>query len=208
MIDGLPRGVGRDLGATEAWVAEISPDDYVVQRVMLQSANTSFGDARPREEWFESKELFQRTRTRALIGLFDGLVQHRDGLEFSTVLALAPGTRSKGGKVRTIEHFCPQSFLGSAEWLEDLRIWQVGHEEMESRLHSIGNLTVLPLSINAAWQRSPASKKRSELNSEKFPSLKINREFVESDIWGPAQIDARSEALVKDCLTFWALPDK
>ena len=207
MLEALPRGVGRDLNATEVWVGETAPDDYMVQRVALQSANTSFAQARNREDWFEPKELFQRTRSRALIGLFDGLVQYRDGLDFSTVLALKPGTRVKGNKVRTIEHFCPQGYLASEEWMTDFRNWGVEQDEIESRLHSIGNLTVLPLKINAAWQRSRASKKRAELQTEPFPSLKINREFENCERWGPEQIDARSESLVKDCLSFWAIPD-
>jgi hypothetical protein len=98
--------------------------------------------------------------------------------------------------------------MGSSEWMRNLEDWGVASEEMESRLHSIGNLTVLPLTINATWQRSIAAKKRADFATDRFPSLKINREFTESEIWGPAQIDARTEALVEDSLKFWKLPEE
>lgn len=208
MLESITRSVGVSLAATEDWVREIAPSDHMVKRVALQSANTNFGPARSREDWFEQKDLFIRSRGRPIVALFDGLVQYRDGLEFSTVLALAPGTRAKGKKARSIEHFCPQEFLTSPDWAADMHEWGVDPDDLESRLHSIGNLTVIPLPINAAWQRARASKKRIDLESERFPSLKVNREFVEADKWGPEEIDARAEALVEDALSFWVLPSK
>ena len=204
MQDAVPRLVGSNPENSIAWAAEVAPTDHMVRRAALQSNNTRHGSARSREDWFVAKDLFQRSRPRAVIALFDGLVQFRDGLEYSTILALKPGTRSRGAGVRTIEHLCPQAFLGSKHWLEDLSAWGVEHDDLESRLHCIGNLTVLPRPINAAWQRSRASSKRAALESDDFPSLKINKEFSLSERWGPEEIDARSEALVDDCLSFWS----
>lgn len=207
MQDALPRLVGSSAENSLAWAAEVAPTDHMVRRAALQSNNTSHGPARPREDWFVPKDLFQRSRPRAIFALFDGLVQFRDGLEYSTVLALKPGTRSRGAGVRTIEHLCPQAFLGSKDWLNDLRDWGVDHEDVDNRLHCIGNLTVLPRPINAAWQRSSASSKRAAFETDDFPSLKINKEFLTSERWGPDEIDARSEALVNDCLSFWSIPN-
>ena len=98
--------------------------------------------------------------------------------------------------------------MGSNEWMRNLEDWEVTPEEMESRLHSIGNLTVLPQTINSTWQRSTAARKRAEFETDRFPSLKINREFTESEIWGPVQIDARTAALVEDALKFWKVPEE
>ena len=208
MMDALPRGAGSRLSETTAWMTDVAPSDFMIKRVALQSANTSFGPALKTENWYESKDLYKRSRPRAIIALFDGLVQYRDGLEFSTKLALQPGTRATSRQARTIEHLCPQTFMGSNEWMRNLEDWEVTPEEMESRLHSIGNLTVLPQTINSTWQRSTAARKRAEFETDRFPSLKINREFTESEIWGPVQIDARTAALVEDALKFWKVPEE
>ncbi len=207
MQDALPRGVGIGLPETLNWMSEVAQSDHSVKRASLQSANTSFGLARKREDWFTPNDLYMRSRQRPIFALFDGLVQFRDGLEYSTILALAPGTRSKGKNLRTVEHFCPQGFLSSREWCENLRFWEVDQQEMVDRLHAIGNLTVLPLNINSAFKNSVDAEKRAQLKTERFPRLKINNEFLEAEIWGPKEIDARSEALVEDSLKFWKLSD-
>ena len=69
-------------------------------------------------------------------------------------------------------------------------------------------MTVLPLTVIATWKRSTAAKKRVELETERFPSLKINRESSESEIWGPVRIDARAAALGEDSLKSWKVPEE
>ena len=205
LVDSIGLGVGTSVNATALWVAEQAPSDRECQRVALQSNNTSFGDALPQEEWYVSKDLYSRSTSRPVIALFDGLVQFQDGLDFSTVLALKPGTRAKGKKARSIEHHYPQN--PSSQWFDDLREWDTEPALMVSRLHSIGNLTVLPQQINSRFQRSRHSDKQEMLGGEEFPSLKVNTGLMSSPKWTPAEIDRRAEDLVTDALTFWELPN-
>ena len=205
-IDSLGKGVGASLESTQQWVSDTAPTDHECQRVALQSNNTSFAEARQPEDWYHSKDLYVRSRPRPITALFDGLIQYQDGFEYSTWLALKPGTRAKGQKTRSIEHFCPQQFFGAKEWVNDLTDWNVDPDQMTNRLHSIGNLTVLPKNINSKFQRQRHEDKKGSLHTEDFPNLKINRGFVEAEKWTPKEIDARAETLVKDALAFWKLP--
>jgi len=90
--------------------------------------------------------------------------------------------------------------------VNDLTDWNVDPDQMTNRLHSIGNLTVLPKNINSKFQRQRHEDKKGSLHTEDFPNLKINRGFVEAEKWTPKEIDARAETLVKDALAFWKLP--
>jgi hypothetical protein len=77
---------------------------------------------------------------------------------------------------------------------------------MEKRLHTIGNLAVVPKSINSDMSNESFSKKKEILSEYNFQKLSVNEEWQPRDIkqWTSDIIDSRAESLVEDFISIYS----
>lgn len=111
---------------------------------------------------------------------------------------------SQGTERFTIEHIYPQD---SNEWERDIRAWSISGQLMNSRLHTLGNLGVIPQRLNAQLSnRSFSSKRDICLDKDNgFPLLRVNEYWLrpEQVRWTPDDIDKRADQLLTSALKFW-----
>jgi len=109
----------------------------------------------------------------------------------------------KASNLYSIEHIFPQK---PALWTSDLKAWRVPPEEMENRMHKLGNLTVVTSKHNKAVGNKRFEEKR------KYPTipgnmapLSINSDWLDSKKtkWTPKLIDERTRILVDAALRKW-----
>jgi hypothetical protein len=101
----------------------------------------------------------------------------------------------------SVEHILPQTLTQA--WIEDLQDWgeDSPHRLHESRLHSLGNLTLTP--INSELGNRRLAEKKSELADD---SLRLNHFFKDANSWTSARIDERSIALAKIACSQYVSP--
>ena len=98
----------------------------------------------------------------------------------------------------TIEHIMPQTL--TPEWIKDLGDnYQQVHE---SYLHTLGNLTLVD--ENAKLSNKPFEEKTKDYKNNRI--ITLNKNIINQDKWGEAQIKARAENLTKIALEIWTKP--
>jgi len=106
----------------------------------------------------------------------------------------------------SIEHIYPQDDL---LWRDEIRSWAVSGSHLESRLHTIGNLGVIPARLNSKLSNKSFREKKLIINnpSSQVPGLKINKYWtrVEQDSWKPEDIDRRAEQIINIILDYWKI---
>lgn len=106
----------------------------------------------------------------------------------------------------TIEHLMPQK-LNDA-WRADLEQEAVAEgmavsELHETMVHTLGNLTLTAL--NGPLGNHPFDKKKEILTKG---ALAMNREIIEADRWGAAEIRARADRLAERIVGLWPGPSR
>ena len=101
----------------------------------------------------------------------------------------------------TIEHIMPQTL--TPEWIKDLGDnYQQVHETYR---HTLGNLTLVD--ENAKLSNKPFEEKRDGDKGYKDNRIiTLNKDIINQDKWGEAQIKARAENLAKMALEIWTKP--
>ena len=104
----------------------------------------------------------------------------------------------------TIEHIMPQNL--DDRWKEDLQKWgENGGYLYENYLHTLGNLTLVD--ENAKLSNKPFEEKRDGDKGYKDNRIiTLNKDIINQDKWGEAQIKARAENLAKMALEIWTKP--
>ena len=76
---------------------------------------------------------------------------------------------------------------------------------MKNRLHTLGNLAVIPKSINSEMSNERFANKKEILSSSVFVKLGLNTAWqgTSVDKWTPEQIDGRAISLVDDLLLYY-----
>jgi hypothetical protein len=102
----------------------------------------------------------------------------------------------------TIEHIFPQSPEPGGAWEGKLR----KHQRIESHVHRIGNLILLPQALNEEARRQGfAEKKNIYAKSE---GLRMVREIMGEKDWRQQEIEKREKKIIEWAKTAWAdLPD-
>jgi len=104
----------------------------------------------------------------------------------------------------TVEHIYPQT--PGSEWDRDLAAWSENRQEMQKRVHSIGNLTVVTQEHNSAVGSSNFhSKIHHPIQVNGSAPLRLNDSWLDLDRWTSAEIDARSEQMIAAALKRWSI---
>lgn len=135
---------------------------------------------------------------RQLMAIFQGMEEHLSGKLRTNLID------SVAEEVFSIEHIFPQEDI---LWRDELRSWSQGQPAMESRLHTIGNLGIIPDRLNSELSNKSFREKREIVNNpvKKFPILRVN-EFWTSPSqskWRAEDIDERANRLINTILAYW-----
>jgi hypothetical protein len=157
-------------------------------------------------DWVTDAELLKEVTTHSLyesgtpksIGaIFRGIERQLSGAGYMQfVIGNSDGTYS-------IEHIYPQK---NSKWLEDLKVWSADPNEMDKRVHALGNLTVVTKGHNSSVGNKTFHDKQSYPTVEGHAApLGVNKDWLSSDCeqWTPAAIDKRSIKLLNAALNYW-----
>jgi hypothetical protein len=112
----------------------------------------------------------------------------------------------------SLEHLMPQHW--EEHWpiadaddgsLPDVELEQT-RERRNSRLHRLGNLTIVTQPLNASMSNAPWPTKRSELN--KHSKLLINARLADYDEWDELYIEERGRWLAQRLVEIWPSDDR
>jgi hypothetical protein len=135
---------------------------------------------------------------RQLLAIFQGIEEHLSGRLRTTLID------SSAEEVFSIEHIYPQE---DVLWRDELRSWAQNVGQMESRLHTIGNLGIIPDRLNSELSNKSFREKREIVRNpqKRFPILRVNEFWTaqEQTKWKAEDIDERATRLVNSILAHW-----
>jgi hypothetical protein len=99
-----------------------------------------------------------------------------------------------------IEHIYPQK---DKNWKSDIKAWRIEQGEMLTRLHCLGNLTVLTRELNGDVSNFRFSEKLSKVRNEPLAISAKIQAWVENENWNPKVIDDRTNAFVTKLIERW-----
>jgi hypothetical protein len=107
-------------------------------------------------------------------------------------------------EIFSIEHIYPQEDI---LWRDELRSWSQNQSAMESRLHTIGNLGIIPDRLNSELSNKSFREKREIVSNpvKKFPILRVNEYWTAPNLarWRADEIDERATRLINTILAHW-----
>ena len=187
------------------WVVRNAPDDDRVRKVLTQSTphfeNGIEVETRP-DDWAVKYEFAERAGNKSCRAIFDALVEHLEG-NLGSVVVGAPGKKASSTEAISVEHLFPQK---PGNWESDLALWGARLSDMGNRLHSIGNIAVLPVKVNIQLSNSRFVEKKRLLQEKKVPHWRTNKKFMDASKWSTKEIDQRTKELTDELLKFYALP--
>ena len=135
---------------------------------------------------------------RQLLAIFQGMEEHLSGKLRTNLI------ESTGEEIFSIEHIYPQEDI---LWRDELRSWSQSQPAMESRLHTIGNLGIIPDRLNSELSNKSFREKREIVSDpvKKFPILRVNEFWTDSNLvkWRAEEIDERANRLINTILAHW-----
>ncbi len=116
--------------------------------------------------------------------------------------------REKSQHLWTIEHILPQGENLPPEWVEMLGGAENAARVQGEDVHRLGNLTIT--GYNSTLGNLPFEKKRDRVDKNgKFVGyrngLSLNEELKDREHWGETEIEARTDALVREALVLFEL---
>jgi len=112
---------------------------------------------------------------------------------------------STAAETFSVEHIYPQD---STNWRTELRLWAVSPSFMDNRLHTLGNLGIVPKRLNSQLSNLSFHEKTEICKSpiSRFPKLKVNEYWIRDSQhkWLPEDIDRRAEQLLNHALIYWS----
>ena len=102
-----------------------------------------------------------------------------------------------------VEHIAPQELK---RWLADLKSWNVKVEDIDSRMHVLGNLSALPREINVKSSNKKYSEKRREAQESNDASGTRLQGWTANDSWTPLMIDERTTEMIDKLIKRWPDP--
>ena len=144
----------------------------------------------------DSARVYENRTPRQILALFQGIERKRSGEHAPNLL------RGSQDDPLTIDHIYPQS---PDKWKIDIRNWETSPTSLKNRLHTLGNLGVIPKSINSAMSNEKFLKKKEILKENTFVKLEVNEEWQAERVgkWTPEKIDERAENLLNDILKYY-----
>jgi alkylated DNA nucleotide flippase Atl1 len=100
----------------------------------------------------------------------------------------------------SVEHILPQSL--SAEWIQALGAEEDNPNEVHRQyVHTLGNLTLT--AYNAELSNHPFERKQQIYGDS---HLSLNRDLLDQEGWGRAEIEARADELAERAIDIWPGP--
>jgi hypothetical protein len=148
------------------------------------------------DPYSEFGQLYSSRTARQILSIFQGIERQRAGEHCVNLL------RSTQSDQLTIDHIYPRN---SERWKSDLIKWNLTTVNLNKRLHTLGNLAVVPKSINSKMSNLAFDDKRGILNKNTFVKLEVNESWRSpvTTAWTPEKIDLRAEALLEDFLKYY-----
>lgn len=181
--------------------------DYELDKLENLLKNHKFKDAELRKKllpssskgsdpYSDAASIYENRTPRQLLAIFQGIERKRSGEYCPNLL------RSSQDDRLTIDHIYPQT---PDKWKSDIRSWEISSTALKNRLHTLGNLGVIPKSINSAMSNQRFLKKKEILKDNIFVKLQVNQEWETESVgkWTPEKIDERAEALLSDFLRYY-----
>lgn len=141
-------------------------------------------------------------RPKQLLAIFQAIEEQRSSQLRHNLL------ESTATESYSIEHIYPQD---SSNWRNELRRWNVGQSFMDNRLHTLGNLAVIPTRLNSRLSNLSFHEKTQTVRDPEtaFPRLRVNEYWLRDsqDKWTPDDIDERAKQLVNSALKHWIFPE-
>lgn len=174
----------------ENLLRETKHNDADLKRIILPSGSNRG------EPYQDSGKIYELRTSRQLLALFQSIEKKLVGEHCSNLL------RSSQDDPLTIDHIYPQS---PDKWKNDIRRWEESPAAYKSRLHTLGNLAVIPKSINSEMSNEKFLDKKQILQDNTFVKLSINEGWQATRIgkWNPQMIDQRAEFLLNTFLSYY-----
>ena len=141
-------------------------------------------------------------KPRQLLAIFQAVEEQRSSTLRHNLL------ESTSSETYSIEHIFPQD---STNWRNELRRWNVGQSFMDNRLHTLGNLAVIPSRLNSRLSNLSFHEKTQTVRDidTAFPRLRVNEYWLRDsqDRWTPEDIDERAKQLLNSALKHWTFPE-
>jgi hypothetical protein len=135
---------------------------------------------------------------RQLLAIFQGIEEHLSGQLRTNLI------EPSGDEIFSIEHIYPQE---DVLWRDELRNWAQNQAQMESRLHTLGNLGIIPDRLNSELSNKSFREKREIVGNpvKRFPILRLNEYWIapEQTKWKAEHIDERASRLLNTILAHW-----
>jgi Protein of unknown function DUF262/Protein of unknown function (DUF1524) len=174
----------------------ITPNDSEIEEVLLPRTINKI------EKYEDAAQLAHQKglKSRQILAIFQAIEAQRAGVLRPNLLE---GTSEEA---YSIEHIYPQD---STNWRNELRRWGVSQALMENRLHTLGNLAVIPKRLNSSLSNLSYNDKKETINSpeSRFPDLRVNSYWLRDaqSQWKPEDVDRRAEQLLRDALKYWKI---
>ena len=139
-------------------------------------------------------------RSKQILAVFQAIETERDGAMRNNLL------ESTATEAFSIEHIYPQE---PSNWRTELRLWAVSQSFMDNRVHTLGNLGIIPKRLNSELSNRSFHEKTEICRSpqSRFPKLKVNEYWIRDSQtkWLPEDIDRRAEQLLTHALKHWTI---
>ncbi len=169
---------------------EISPVTWSHLRPELENQHL--------RELDSERGVYNMLKARATLGVLDAIDEAESG----------PGSRGFMSRNFAfneddfwIEHIFPSS--ASKHWKRPLSDAGIPFEDMEKRLHVLGNLTALPSEVNRDISNRYFDVKVEAVNSVPEARASTLQSWLSSSSWTPETIDFRTHELVQRLMKFW-----
>ncbi len=171
------------------------------QRADEVMAQELLGAQSDNRHWPSDDELRERLQVEPLYGSLgrSRIIGLLSTIEIGKRNALGDEPTGSWPKKLQIEHLMPQAWR--ANWPLPNPEDEEAVQRRESRIHLLGNLTLVDGGLNATLSNKPWSEKRDLLN--KGSILMINKELEQREQWDEAAIDARGAELTDALLKRW-----
>jgi hypothetical protein len=178
----------------KAALLEVTPSDDEIKEVLLARNINKVLKYEEAAFLAHSRGL----RPKQLLAIFQAIETERDGVMRNNLL------ESTATEAFSIEHIYPQD---SSNWRTEIRLWAVSQGFMDNRVHTLGNLGVIPKRLNSELSNRSFHEKTEICRSpqSRFPKLKVNEYWIRETQtkWLPEDIDRRGEQLLQHALKHW-----
>lgn len=164
-------------------------DSELKRRLLTSTPNRS-------EPYSELAKVYDLRTSKQLLSIFQAIERKLVGEHCSNLL------RTSQEDILTIDHIYPQS---PDKWKNDIRKWEESPNAYKARLHTFGNLAVIPKSINSEMSNERFQSKKNILEEQRFVKLEINSKWQHPNVtkWTPKMIDERAEYLLESLLSYF-----